>query len=149
MKFHWGHGIALFYGIFALALILVVIKSTSFDNSLVFDDYYAQDIRYQETIDRRANSKSLEQPVLLMQEGSCHYLVFPVNELSGKVSGQIQFYRASSNRYDRFQEIELEEEGRICLNSEDLIGGFWQLKVNWTSAGVDYLDEFDLYLTPA
>ncbi|MEM7574358.1 MAG: FixH family protein [Bacteroidota bacterium] len=149
MKFHWGHGIALFYSIFALALIIVVIQSTTFDNSLVVDDYYAQDIRYQETIDRRMNSQSLDQPVQLMREGDCHYLVFPINELSGAVSGEIQFYRASSKRFDRFQTIELEEEGRICLDDDELIPGYWQLKVNWTSAGLDYLDEFEIYLPPA
>lgn len=149
MKFHWGHGIALFYGIFALVLIMVVIQSTTFDNSLVVDDYYAQDIRYQETIDRRMNSQSFDQPVQLMREGDCHYLVFPINELSAAVSGEIQFYRASSKRFDHFQAIALEEEGRICLDDDKLIPGYWQLKINWTSAGVDYLDEFEIYLPPA
>ena len=101
MKFNWGHGIFLFYSLFALSLIIVVIKSTEFDNSLVTEDYYAKDITYQKMIDRKANSQALGHPVALQRMEDGFNLIFPTQELGGPVEGTAHFYRPSSSDFDK------------------------------------------------
>ncbi|MEO0731345.1 MAG: FixH family protein, partial [Bacteroidota bacterium] len=92
MKFHWGHGIFLFYLFFVGTLVMVVIKSTTFDNSLVTEEYYARDINYQQEFDRRQNSAQLPTKLALREEGARKSLVFPT-EVGVDISGTVHFYR--------------------------------------------------------
>jgi len=75
MKFHWGHGIFLFYVVFVASLVTVVIKSRQFDNSLVTEEYYARDLNYQQEYDRRMNSKSLAEPLSIMRVNGQYQLL--------------------------------------------------------------------------
>ncbi|MEL6142240.1 MAG: FixH family protein [Bacteroidota bacterium] len=124
MKFNWGWGIFLFYTTFAVAMIAAVIKSFSFDNSLVVEDYYAQDIAYQQVIDQRSNSQSLQHPVKLTVEDGAYALVFPTKELNGLPKGQIQFYRPNSARFDRFTPLAADENGHFALLTNGLIPSY-------------------------
>lgn len=146
MKFHWGHGIAAFYGIFALSLITAVIKSTSFDNSLVADDYYAKDIAYQQTMDRRANSKQLPTAVRLEKQAKNYQLQFPLAELDEAVDGTIQLYCPSTANRDLYWPISLDTSGVQTIPTSGLKAGKYKLIVNWSSASKQYLDEFVFYL---
>lgn len=148
MKFNWGHGIFLFYSLFALSLIVVVIKSTEFDNSLVTDDYYAKDITYQRMLDRKANSRALEHPVELRRLESGFNLIFPREDLTGPVSGTAHFYRPSSSDYDKIVPLKTTEAGSMYLASDDLSAGFYRLKVEWTAGGKEFYDEFTIQLRP-
>lgn len=143
MKFHWGHGIALFYSLFVLTLILVVIKSRTFDNSLVTEDYYTRDINYQQEYNRRQNSKLLEQPVSLEEKDGKYRIVFPP-ALSGQAEGTLLFYRPSSQALDRLVPIKVDEAGGMDLSLAGLAAGKYRAILTWSSAGKDYLDEFNL-----
>lgn len=148
MKFNWGHGIFLFYSLFALSLIIVVIKSTEFDNSLVAEDYYAKDITYQRMIDRKANSRALENPVELRRMEGGFNLIFPQADLAGPVSGTAHFYRPSSSDFDKMVQLKTSEAGSMYLASDDLAAGFYRLKVEWNAGGKEFFDEFTLQLRP-
>ena len=52
-KFNWGHGILLFFIIFVGSMLTVLWLSFGVDHSLVRDDYYDEDIHYQETFDKK------------------------------------------------------------------------------------------------
>jgi hypothetical protein len=148
MKFNWGHGIFLFYSLFALSLIVVVIKSTEFDNSLVADDYYAKDITYQRMIDRKTNSQELERPVELRRIDGGFNLIFPEAILDGRVEGTAHFYRPSSSDFDKIVALKTGETGSMFLSSDGLSAGFYRLKVEWSAGGTEYYDEFAVHLRP-
>ncbi|MGB3546942.1 MAG: FixH family protein [Saprospiraceae bacterium] len=149
MKFHWGHGIALFYCIFAAMLVLVVVKSREFDNSLVADDYYARDIAYQQTRDRLANSRSLATRVSFEREEGGFRLFFPErDELAGEVTGTLHFYRPSTELYDRFVRLRPGVDRTQLLPVTDLAPGHYRAIVEWSVGGTDYLDEFTLNIRP-
>lgn len=144
MKFHWGHGIFTFYAFFVATLIVVVVKSTGFDNSLVTEEYYARDINYQQEYDRRLNSNSLAQSVILETLESETNLRFPTSQ---PVEGSILFYRPSSKDHDHRLPIAT-QNGSMPLDLSGLKLGSYQLIVEWKSAGVSYYDELDLTVKP-
>jgi hypothetical protein len=144
MKFHWGHGIFTFYAFFVATLIVVVVKSTGFDNSLVTEEYYARDINYQQEYDRRLNSNSLEQSVIIERGESGMNLRFPTFQ---PVEGTVLFYRPSSKDHDQRLPITV-NNGNMPLDLSGLKFGNYQLIVEWKSEGVSYYDELDLTVNP-
>ncbi|MEL7160162.1 MAG: FixH family protein [Bacteroidota bacterium] len=145
MKFHWGHGIFLFYTLFVGTLVVVVIKSTTFDNSLVTEEYYARDINYQQEFDRRQNSLTLSTKLALTEERGRYALVFPT--AAGKaISGTVHFYRPSSRNDDRLLPLRVGTDGEMQLPLQGLKPGKYTAIVEWTAAGVGYWDEFTLYV---
>lgn len=144
MKFHWGHGIFAFYSFFVVTLIIVVVKSTGFDNSLVTEEYYARDINYQQEYDRRLNSNSLEKSVVLELTKEGKQLHFPTSQ---PVEGTVLFYRPSSKKHDLRQPINA-TNGRMQLDLSNLKFGRYQLIIEWKTEGVSYYDELDLTVTP-
>jgi len=143
MKFHWGHGIALFYSLFVLTLILVVVKSRTFDNSLVTEEYYNRDINYQQEYDRRQNSNDLQQPVRLEKVADQYRVIFPEG-LATTTQGTLHFYRPSSKFHDRLVKIDVDDEGGMTLSLSGLEPGRYRAILEWSAAGNDYLDEFTL-----
>jgi len=147
MKFNWGTGIFLFYTTFAVAMIGAVIKSTTFDNSLVVEDYYAKDITYQSTLERKARSQALNQPLTLELLEGDYELVFPLAELRGTPRGQVQFYRTNSSKFDEYYSLEVDRYGHMKLPTTGRLTGLWRVIVEWEDDKQEYLDEFTLYLT--
>ena len=145
MKFHWGHGIFLFYVIFVAALVTVVIASRQFDNSLVTEEYYARDLNYQQEYDRRMNSSSLTEPLSIMRVNGEYQLLFPKGKNSD-VEGTVLLYRPSSKHDDRLVKLSVGAGGTMQLPTNGLKPGRYQAVVEWSANGIDYFDELDLNL---
>ncbi|MEM9835283.1 MAG: FixH family protein [Bacteroidota bacterium] len=145
MKFHWGHGIFTFYATFAVVLIMAVIKSTTYDNSLVADDYYARDINYQQEYDRIQNAALLDVAPELKYQRDEIYLSFPDQLVAAK--GEALLYRPSSNRFDRSLVISGKQQA-YRLPTQQLPMGRYRLIVEWEMKGRDYQHEFDVVLQP-
>ena len=52
MKFNWGTGIALAYGLFALGMVGAVFASRKHDPGLMQKNYYELDLNYQARMDK-------------------------------------------------------------------------------------------------
>ncbi|MBW7914094.1 MAG: FixH family protein [Taibaiella sp.] len=63
MKFGWGSRIALLYGGFVVLIAALVTGSMRQDFDLVADDYYQQEIAYQNVLDAGKNQSALSAPV--------------------------------------------------------------------------------------
>lgn len=140
-KFNWGHGIALFYVVFVGAVVTALVASFGVDHTLVVDDYYAQDLAYQNTYDKQSNS-IIDTPVrikinALANQISLHF------ETEGKVDGQVHFYRASDQSKDFVIPI---NDRQMTLSSSDLAKGKWTLKLDWNQDGKKYYKEEIVYL---
>ena len=141
MTIHWGHGIALFYSFFVCTLVVVVIKSLGFDNSLVTEAYYQRDINYQQEYERRSNSRTLAEPLRLER----HRLEFPAY-LADDAKGTLLLYRPSSKLHDRTVRLDLDAEGGMDLPVAGLPTGRYVAIVEWEAAGRKYYDELELDL---
>lgn len=146
MKFHWGHGIALFYTTFAVVMITAVIRSTAFDNSLVTEDYYAQDIAYQTTLNSQQNSRQLLNPLQLDQKGNAMTLRWPIEETGRKLSGTIKLYSPVSNSRDLSWPVRIDADGVQSFQIKDTPRGYYRIIVHWSDGKRTYLDEFKVEL---
>lgn len=139
IKWHWGTGIALTYTVFVGVLVFFVIKSTTFDNSLVVEDYYAKDIAYQEHYDKLANSLSLEKDLKVELKRPNLQLRFP--EDLGAISGEILFFSPSHSHLDFTVPISPDADFVQTIPVGDIRPGLWWVKVEWQAGGVEYYQE--------
>lgn len=146
MKFHWGWGIAIVYGLFVLAFIIVLFISLRQDNSLVTENYYDTDLAYQEHKDKVAHYQAL--PVKLstkyLDAEKAYEITYPAGMTDAR--GSILFYRPSSARMDLTFAIHVDSSLVQKVPVPLLASGRWTVQMEWTSGGEDYFREETLII---
>lgn len=145
-KFHWGVAIAIFYGVFALILMTKVIFSISQDYDLVAEDYYEQELRYQDQIEKMTNAKALIKPLEIIRSKGKVKIQFPDNLNAIEIKGDIVFYRSSDAQRDKKIAIAADEDFRQAIDVSGYQKGMWKLKIDWQANGIKYYNEADLYI---
>jgi nitrogen fixation protein FixH len=143
MKFHWGIGIAIFYTLFALAMVAMVMYSRTLDNSLVVDNYYDKDLQYQSHIDKVQNSNSLNEDLVIQIDLKTKMLHLKFPSQFRQIQGQIQFYRADDSRKDVQVKLEVGSGNVMQFPLKNLAAGKWTLKVDWTGDGTPFYKQQD------
>ena len=71
-KFTWGHGVVLMLGSFiAFILFMIIVFPNGQQNAeLVSDDYYADELQYQQVIDAKNNADQLTEKPIYQQNDS-------------------------------------------------------------------------------
>lgn len=141
MKFNWGTGIALFYGTFVAVLLFFVLKSTGQDNSLVSEDYYTEDLKYQEHYEKLQKTAALQQDLIIRTNDGLAQVEFTFPEKLGKAGGEILFFCPSDSHADFRVPIQVNESAFQAISSRNLKKGFWKIKVDWQAGGEQYYKE--------
>jgi len=144
MKISWGTGIAIFYTLFVVFMIAMVVYSKSVDNTLVVDNYYEEDLKFQGHIDRLNNAKTLAQDLVISQQNGIVQFSFP-REFA-QVEGKILFYRADDSARDFLVKIQPGPKGLVEVPTRDLVAGRWTIRVNWSGDGRKFYKEETLVL---
>ena len=141
MKFNWGHGIALFYIVFASVMVYFAVKSTQHDHSLVVDNYYEEDLKYQQHFEKLENSKSLENDVKINHDPTSQNIKISFPKEKRNIAGTIHFYRPSDKSKDLKVKINLDQNFEQSLPVSQLSSGLWKLKVEWQADGTPFYKE--------
>lgn len=136
---NWGKSIALFYGLFVVALLAVVAFSFTQDVNLVADDYYKQELAYEDQINRIRNTDSLDEKPTMVLKGNYVELAFPEN-LEPK--GYVLFFRPSDAKKDRKIAIGLGADKRQQIDFSTEEKGLWKARLTWTQGSKEYYQEF-------
>ncbi len=141
MKINWGTGIVLaFIGFIAFIMYFVVsmMANDAYDHDLVAEDYYKQELEYQNDIDKEKNAKSLIENVSYKQTAEGILISFPNNLEPKDIKGKVFLYRPSNKQLDFETTISL-SKSHLLIPDSRLVGGRWNLKIDWTYHGKAYL----------
>jgi nitrogen fixation protein FixH len=145
-KANWGTGIFISYVLFMGITILTAVYFMNQDVNLVIDDYYQQEIKYQDQIDKIERTNSLpEKPVIDFDRMGIS-LAFPNSLLNENVTGKIHFYRPSNPALDFEIPLRLNNDGSQFISTTQLTSGFWRLKLNWVMDGNEYYNEKEIII---
>ena len=144
MKFNWGTGIAVFYILFMVILVSVVIKTKSYDHSLVMNNYYEEDLKYQQQYDKLANTQAMDTPVLINQQPDKVTIQFP-KEMEG-VNGEVWMFRPSNAKQDFRLPIQVSGENVMEIPTGSMSQGRWKIKVDWQSSTQKFYKEETIVL---
>ena len=141
MKFNWGTGVVLaFIGFisFIMYFIITMMTDSTYDHDLVTENYYKQELEFQNDIDKETNAKSLEKNIDWKKTKDGIVILFPENLTKEKITGKVFLYRPSNKQFDFETDISLSNHN-LLIPDKRLLDGRWNIKVDWKYNGKNYL----------
>jgi len=141
MKINWGTGIVLaFIGFIAFIMYFVINMSVNekYDGDLVTDDYYKEELKYQISIDKEKNAKSLKADLKWHKTEQGLIIDFPKDMDETKIIGKVFLYRPSNKQLDFEIPISLSNHN-LLIPDNRLLDGRWNIYVDWKYLETAYL----------
>ena len=140
---NWGWKIVVVYSLFVLMTLSMVFYFARQKVDLVADDYYKQEIEYQDQMDKISNARSLREPISFTFSTLDRkiQLKFPGAHIERGIVGEIRLYRPSDSAEDKNFDIRPNSKGEQVIAVGGLKKGLWRVKISWSSAGMAYYDE--------
>lgn len=143
MKMSWGIKIILSFAIFATGILIMVIISMSKNVDLVSDNYYEQEIKYQDQIDVLRNSADLDKNISLNYSDN---LILLKAEHPKKLQGEIHFYRTSNAAKDFVVPFDTDLNGEQKVSASNLEKGLWKVKLNLNDGKEKFFVEKSIFI---
>lgn len=142
---HWGNKILVSFVLFVAVMFTMVYISVNTEFSLVSENYYEQELVFQDQIDRQQNVLDLEEaPEFQVNRAQRQMIVrFPEKIGQQVKEGKVKFYRASDARYDQDFDLKLNEKHEFALKIDKLLKGAWKVQLTWTDGEKEYYKEMD------
>lgn len=142
---NWGWSIVVAFSIFGLFIGWLVFRTFQETIELVSEDYYQQELGYQQQIDKVANNQALPVPLTFSQQAQQLVVQFPA-EPAAEVQGEIHLFRPSDARRDQIMTIALNPQRQQIIATDGLVNGHYKVKVDWTSGDAAYYTEEAIFI---
>jgi len=141
MKVNWGTGIVIaFVGFITFIMYFVINMNVNdkYNHDLVTEEYYKEELKYQDDIDKLNNAKSLETNVSYQKTDDGLLIQFPQTFDVKKITGKMFLYRPSNKHLDFESSISLSNT-YLLIPDKRLVDGRWNIKIDWQYNGKSYL----------
>ncbi len=146
LKMNWGKKLITVFVIFAAGVVSLVAISISKNTDLVSENYYEQEIKYQNQIDLLKGSEVLNENIVI-EKGNNEIVIRSLNPgLTGNLKGEILFYRTSDANKDFIIDLEFGSDATQRIYSQSLDRGLWKLKMNLNEGEKKYYIEKYVFL---
>ncbi|WPR73899.1 FixH family protein [Algoriphagus sp. NG3] len=134
----WGKGIFLTIIAFVVLIMAMVIISVRMEGiELVTENYYEEEINYQDRIDNSTSANALER-VVISYNAQLNELIL---DLPLGTKGELQFFRPSDSSLDKEISLEVNQAGLTNVSLEDLKQGYWKVQLKWKENGISHYQE--------
>tara|TARA_Y100001972_G_scaffold129055_1_gene193797 strand:+ start:1130 stop:1567 length:438 start_codon:yes stop_codon:yes gene_type:complete len=144
MKWNWGTKIALSFFLFGVFILYMVVQAFRQDFDLVTENYYQEELQYQERIQEKANLLRSGDEIII--ESNVGDVLFKFPESFSDAEGTIYFYHPSRKLFDKTFQVDLNDQNQQSINRDELVRGRYKVKVSWQVGGLSYFQEKELYL---
>lgn len=141
---NWGHYVTIAFILFGAFIMYMVVQAFQMDFDLVAEDYYAQEIAYQEKINQKVNYKNLGSELSIRQTADGISVLFP-KEIQ-PAEGEIYFYHPSRKIFDKKFLIALDGNGSQLIRREEIVAGRYHVNVTWKDRGKEYFYQQALFV---
>lgn len=139
-RFNWGTGIIAFYVGFVVMIMALVVMSMRQKVDLATDAYYAEELVFQDKIDKINNAKALAQPVNWLVGKDGIQINFPQDLSTGKFSGKVKLYCPADNGKDRVFDINI-SGNEMFIPAKSIPSGRYTLQIDWEHLQKKYWSE--------
>jgi hypothetical protein len=144
----WPHAILAWFVVFGSAMAAWITFAVRQHQDLVRADYYEEEIRYQEQIDRLNRTTAVRGDIAVRYDPAKAEvtLQLPVDHVARHPAGRIHFYRPSDASLDFEVQLAPDATGLQRVGVGTLHEGQWKIRAQWKAAGQDYFYEETLVL---
>ena len=146
MKFSWGQGIFLVMTGFAVMMASFLYRAYHAQEDLVTENYYEQEIRYQQQIDKQDNVRRLNGAPSLDLIGNELIVSFPDVFKGERIRGELYLQRPSDARADDRIAFDLEKGDRFHVPVADRMKGLYKVQLEWSAGEESFLANDRIYV---
>lgn len=139
-KISWPTGIIISLVAFIIFILSFVYMSflPKYSHNLTSEDYYNDELNYQQEIDKQNLGADLKENVTLKKVDAGLLISFPSEFDYSKITGTINFQRLSNEKIDFSLPIQL-KASNLLIEEKNLVHGRWDVKIEWTVNNTTYL----------
>ena len=115
---------------FILVLVVKMTTNQDLDHDLVVEEYYKQEIGFQDQLDRELNARQLVENIEVENRAEGLLVHFPSNMEADKITGTISLYRPSNKQLDFEVPVSLSSHS-ILIPDKHLVEGRWNISIEW------------------
>jgi len=141
MKISWGVKITILYTGFVILIVTLVTMAMNQKVELVSKDYYEQELRFQDRINKSNLSKSLEIPLTWEVKQGMLQLNFPEQFKNRKIDGSIYFFRPSDEAFDKTVSIPNSDSVTRNISTSQLKKGLYKIQISWKVDSDEFYNE--------
>ncbi|RPD98704.1 cytochrome C oxidase Cbb3 [Aureibaculum marinum] len=148
IRINWGWAIVIAMGAFMIFILQFVYRSIADENlehHMVSEDYYKDELYFQDEINKMNNASKLAQNVVVERAENTMKFTFPSDMDQSEISGTIYFQRPSDKRIDFSREIKLKDDNIMIVEDEKLINGRWNIKIDWKYEDEAYMFKKNIF----
>lgn len=139
----WGKGILLTIIGFVILIMTMVVFSVRMDGiELVTENYYEEEIKYQNQIEKASNAAGLEQVAILFHPEQQELQL----RLAKGAKGTLWLFRPSEALLDQKIELDFSKDKEQFISLKDLKAGYWKVMLSWQQEGKAYYEEKKIHL---
>ena len=105
---------------------------------LVTEDYYNQELQFQNDLDKQTNARTLTENISWKKTEEGLLIIFPESLDFNNITGNVFLYRPSNKQFDFETSISLSNHN-LLIPDKRLLDGRWNIKVDWKYKEVPYL----------
>lgn len=143
---NWGWRITIFLTCFISFILYMVVYSFGTTNDLVAEDYYNQEIQFQENIDAQKNARPYNKEVKITSNSDAVEITFPAHFDVKFTDGEISFYRPDNAKLDQKFSLELTPDNKQVLDKSKITPGFYQVTIQFTDGTTHYLMNKEIWV---
>ncbi len=142
MKINWGSGIAIFYSLFVVVMVVMVVKSTQNKPKMVQENYYEKDLNYEAFRQKRANGESLKHLLKVNYESDLNQIKISFPGNLDNIEGDITMFRPSNQFLDKNYKLQLDSMGDMVIPLDrNTARGKWKIQIDWKNDVQEFYNE--------
>jgi nitrogen fixation protein FixH len=138
----WPYAVVIGLALFMGYIVYFVILAMKQDVDLVSKDYYAQEIAYQDQIDRVRRTQALGDVMLdYNADAKTILLQMPATYRDKNLSGIVVLFRPSNDKLDKQFPLQLGRDHSQLIEVANLETGLWKVRVSFSDGEEAYFSE--------
>ena len=142
MKWNWGTKIVLSFIGFAGFMLYLVFMSFQQNIDLVTEDYYGEELKYEQRITEIKNAAGLDEKIKIEKHNHGYVINFPQDIIE---TGRIHFYKPDNKILDKVYDVK-DLKNSFSVSHKDLIPGRYRVKISWETSGKRFYHEEEIFV---
>lgn len=146
MKISWGTSLvlAIFSFIaFIMFFVITMITDKAYSHDLVVEEYYKNELTFQEQLDKTKNASLLPENIHLKKTTEGLLISFPKELEITSIKGNVFLYRPSNKQLDSEIPLSLSSHQLLVPDSR-FIDGRWNIIIDWDYKGEKFYFKEDI-----
>jgi nitrogen fixation protein FixH len=146
----WPAAIIAFFSLAITGMVTFVIFAARNQMELVRPDYYEEEIRFQQQLDRLNRTQAVKGRMRVAYDWKEKRvtLALPPAHANRATSGRVYFYRPSNAQLDQQVPLAINDQGIQHLDVRSFRAGLWKMRVYWTADQHEYFLDETIVLPP-